>query len=95
MKKDLILVIFSTYNRAEWFYEDNIKPVMSYLKKVNNMTYESDTYILRLCSLSNPNNLRGYNANFIYLSDECSLKIYNEIVLPLVKNRHECIKVVM
>ncbi len=95
MKKDLILIIFPTLMRSQWFFEDNIAPLMPELKKLDNITYENDKFKLKLCSSYNSDNLRGYNASFIFLSDECNLKTYNDIVLHLVKGDHSKVKVVI
>ena len=67
MKKDLILVVFPTYQSAGWYFEDNIKPIMSFLKRKDPHTYESDTYILRLCSFSKGDSLRGYDEHLVFL----------------------------
>jgi hypothetical protein len=94
MKKDEILVIFESYQRANWFIEDKILPLMPYLKKRENNVYESDTFIIRALSLSHEHNIRGRRADLIYLSDTCRLRQYNTI-LGLVNGNHDKIQVVV
>jgi hypothetical protein len=67
---------------------------MPFLKKKDACTYESDTYTVRALSFSREDNLRGRRPDFIYLSDECSLKQY-QTILGLVLGDHGKIKVVM
>lgn len=95
MKKDLILVIFPYKEGARWYFEDNIKPLMPFLKKKDMFTYESDTYTLKLCSYNDSDNLRGLRPEYVYLYEECSIKVYNNIIVPLVKGDHNRIKVVV
>jgi hypothetical protein len=93
MKKEEILVIFENHNRAVWFIEDKLLPLMPYLNQKNS-AYESDTFIVKPASLMNENSLRGRSPDLVYLTEECTLKQYN-LILQLVKGDHNKIRVVM
>lgn len=94
MNKGLILVVMPIYYRSKCFIEDYLMPINSSLKQIDNSTFESDNYKIRLGSLSSPENIRGLRPDYIYLSNECTAKIYQEIMLPLVNGEHSRIKVV-
>lgn len=94
-KKNLFLVVFPFTDIGICYVEDNILPLMAYLKQTSRGIFESDTCKIKVCSLINFDNIRGLKPDLIFLSDECDLKTYNEIILPLVNYDHKRIKVVL
>jgi hypothetical protein len=94
-KKDRFLVVFPYIERGVIYIEENILPLMPYLKKTSPTIFESDTCEIKVCSLSLENNMRGMRADLVFLSDECSLKTYNDIILPMVNRDHKRVKVVL
>lgn len=94
MRKLEILVIFETHQRAAWYVNEVMLPLMPRIEKKNVNLFESDMYRVHILSAANEMNLRGRLADLIYASNEISLKQYTELVLPLVKGDHSKIKVV-
>lgn len=94
-KKDLFLVAFPMTERGVWYVEENILPLMPYLKKTSHTTFESDTCKIVVHSTSLSDHMRGLRPDLVFLSDECNLKTYNEIILPLVNGDHKRVKVVI
>jgi hypothetical protein len=93
MKKEL-LVIFETQHKAVWYIEDKILPFLSDTKKKDPSTFEGANYNIRALSFREEQ-LRGRRADFIFLSDDCTYKIYSELVIGLVNGDHNKIQVVM
>lgn len=95
MKKNVIVIIGSYYQRAEWYFEDNIKPFIKDIKKTSYNRYESENFKIILASLKNPDNLRGLRADKVFLDSDCRFRDYEKFIMPIVKYKHDAINVVM
>ena len=95
MKKDEIIVVCESMQAAIWYIEDNLLPVMNYLKKTHLGWYESETFRLRALSIKMPDSLRGLSPDLIYASNGLTLKEYNDALMPLVMGDHNKIRIVM
>lgn len=93
MKKLKILVIFKTLQQAKWYLEDTISKTAPNLIKKDYHLYESDYFIIHLLNL-NSMSIIGHRADYIFLTDECPIKDYKELILPCVKGDNNKIKIV-
>lgn len=89
-----ILVIFETRERALWYIQDKILPLLPDTTRKNNYTFEHKGCNIRALSYR-VEDLRGLRADFIFLSDDCSYKFYHEVIIGIVKGDHNKIQVVM
>jgi hypothetical protein len=88
----IVLVVFPTIQRSQYFFEEIVKPI-SNVKRHDKGEGVTDKYIFKFYSQSFPDKLRGYQPEWIYMSNDLDMETY-KVLLQLVKGDHSKIKVV-
>jgi len=95
MKKKTVVIVFETYDRGKYYFEDYILPLIGEVDTITRYQYENENIKVFIKSLKQPNNLIGLYADFVILENNNNIDFFENIIMPIVKYDRSKINVVL
>jgi hypothetical protein len=83
--KNVVFIVDNTFEEARRYFDSYFSPICNFTRS-GKYDAETETAIIKFMSYANPESLRGYLADVVYVNEKVPQNVMRDYIIPLASN---------